>query len=131
MTFRDITIDDYDKLVSFWKINYFVGEIDDAQRFKLFLEKNPQLSILAEENGDIIGTALGSFDGRRGYIQKLVVDKGFRKQGLGQQLVEKVLEKLKTLGVTYIPISVEKDLIHFYEQCGFKKTDQIPMNINL
>ena len=105
--------------------------MDSLDRFKLFLDKNPKLSFLAEVNGNIAGTALGSFDGRRGYLQKVVVDKVFRRQGFGQRLVEKVIEKLKTLHATYIPISVEEDLVGFYEQCGFKKTDQIPMNINI
>lgn len=131
MNFREITLVDYENLVPFWKANYFVNEMDSKDRFHLFLDKNPNLSILAEENGRIIGTALGSFDGRRGYIQKLVVDKTFRKQGIGQQLIEKVIEKLKALGATYIPVSVEQDLVGFYKQCGFKKTDQVPMNINI
>jgi ribosomal protein S18 acetylase RimI-like enzyme len=131
MTFRDIVLDDYENLISFWKENYFVGDMDGKERFQLFLEKNPNLSILAEEQGKIIGTALGSFDGRRGYLQKLTVDKTHRKQGLGQQLVEKIIEKLTDLGVTYIPIAVEEDLVHFYETCGFKKTTQVPMNMEI
>lgn len=131
MTFREIQIEDYERLVPFWKENYFVSEMDSKDRFKLFLERNPNLSILAEDNGNIAGSALGSFDGRRGYLQKVVVDKAFRKQGLGKQLVKRVIEKLKALHATYIPVSVEKDLVNFYEQCGFKKTDQVSMNINI
>ena len=131
MDFREISLTDYDNLVIFWKANYFVNEMDNEDRFKLFLNKNPQLSILAEENGNIVGTALGSFDGRRGYIQKVVVDKTYRKNGIGQQLVQKIITKLKELGATYIPISVEQDYVHFYENCGFKKTTQAPMNIEI
>lgn len=131
MKFRDIAIEDYEKLILFWKANYFVNEMDSYKRFKLFLEKNLKLSILAENNGKIVGTALGSFDGRRGYLQKLVVDKNFRKKGVGQQLVNKIIKKLKALGATYIPIAVEGDTVLFYEKCGFKKTSQVPMNINI
>lgn len=131
MTFREITIADYKNLIPFWEANYFVNEMDSKDRLKLFLEKNTNLSILAEENGVILGTALGSFDGRRGYIQKVVVDKEYRKKGVGQQLVEKVIAKLRALGATYVPISVEEELIHFYENCGFKKTTQLPMNIEI
>ncbi len=131
MTFREIDIQDYERLIPFWKENYFVNEMDSYERFKLFLEKNPNLSILAEDDGVIVGTALGSFDGRRGYLQKVVVDKKLRKKGLGQQLVEKVIAKLQTLGTIYIPINVEQEFVHFYENCGFKKTTQVPMNINL
>lgn len=131
MNVREITIADYDRLILFWKANYFVSEMDSKDRFQLFLDKNPHLSLLSEESGDIVGTALGSFDGRRGYIQKVVVDKKFRKKGIGQQLVEKVIEKIISLGATYIPINVEEERVHFYENCGFKKTTQIPMKIEI
>lgn len=131
MTFREMKIEDYEKLIPFWKANYFVNEMDSKDRFILFLEKNPGLSILAEENGLIVGTALGSFDGRRGYLQKVVVDKNVRKKGLGQQLVQKVIEKLKSIGTTHIPIAIEGNLLHFYQNCGFKKTSQIPMGMEI
>ena len=131
MNLRTIVIDDYQKLVPFWKKNYFVNEMDSFKRLKLFLEKNPDLSVLIEENGGIIGTALDSFDGRRGYLQKVVTDKDSRRKGMGKQLVKEVLKRLQSLGGTYIPINVEENLVTFYEKCGFKKTTQIPMNKNI
>ncbi len=131
MTIREITIVDYEKLIPFWQANYFVNDMDSKDRLALFLEKNPDLSLLAEDSGKIVGSILGSFDGRRGYIQKLVVARECRKKGLGKQLVESVLEKLKALGTTYIPLSVEKENVHFYQTCGFNQTTQVPMNIEL
>ena len=131
MQIRTVKLEDYDKLILFWKENYFVSEMDSLERFTLFLQKNPDLSILAEDNGNIVGTSLGSFDGRRGYLQKVVVAKEFRKKGLGKELVENVIEKLKLLSATYIPISVEQDLVHFYENCGFKKSQKISMTLDL
>lgn len=59
MRIRTITIRDYNNLIPFWKNNYFVNKMDSHDRFELFLEKNPNLSYLAEENGEIIATALG------------------------------------------------------------------------
>lgn len=129
MLFREITIEDHEKLIPFWKENYFVNEMDNYDRFKLFLDKNPGLSILVEDNGNVVGTALGSFDGRRGYLQKVVVSKELRRKGLGKQLVEEVVKKLHTVGALYIPISCEEELVSFYESCGFKKTHQISMSI--
>lgn len=38
---------------------------------------------------------------------------------------------IKQLGVLYIPINCEEESVSFYEKCGFKKTKQVPMNINL
>lgn len=131
MKIREIQIYDYEQLVPFWKENYFVGEMDAINRFALFLQKNPSLSFLIEDNEKIIGTALGSYDGRRGYLQKVVVDKNYRKQGIGKQLVDEVLKKLKSIGAIYVPIAVEEDLVNFYENSGFNKTTQASMSTDL
>jgi ribosomal protein S18 acetylase RimI-like enzyme len=131
MDFREISLIDYPDLVVFWRENYFVNEMDNPERFKLFLEKNPSLSIMALDNKIIVGTVLGSFDGRRGYIQKLVVGKEFRNNGIGKQLVDRMITKLKSLGVTYIPLAIEPDKLGFYEKCGFMKSGQVAVNINL
>lgn len=128
MKIRTITLGDYDKLIRFWKAHYFVRGIDSLKYFKLFLEKNPSLSILAEENGGIVGTVLGSFDGRRGYIQKLVVHKDYRGKGIGQELIKKVVKKLQAVGALYIPINCERELIPFYKKCGFTTTEQITVS---
>lgn len=131
MQLRTIKLDDYQKLTEFWKKNYFFSEIDNVKHFVLFLEKNPDLSVLIEENGEIIGTALGSYDGRRGYLQKVVTNKEFRKKGIGRQLVNEVVKRLKAVGVLYIPISVDEKLIPFYEKCGFDKKESVSMSMDL
>ncbi len=129
MKLREIILSDYQNLIPFWKENYFVTDMDNAERFKLFLEKNPHLSILIEDNGQIKGTALGSFDGRRGYIQKVVTSKESREKGIGKQLVEELVKRLRQLGALYIPIAVEDKNIIFYQKCGFKKTNQTSMSL--
>ena len=131
MNLRTITVDDYKNLIAFWKKNYFVRGIDSFDRFKLFLEKNPELSLLAEEKGEIVGTVLGSFDGRRGYLQKLVVRESLRGTGIGKQLVAEAVKRLASLGVLYIPIVVEEKNIAFYISCGFKVNDQVAMSKEL
>ncbi len=130
MLFRNITIEDYKKLIPFWKTNYFVTKMDGFEKFKLFLEKNPGLSILIEDDGNIIGSALGSFDGRRGYLQKVVIAKDLRRRGLGQQLVKKVIKKLRAVDALYIPIGAEEELVPFYKKCGFKETHQVSVSIS-
>lgn len=130
MIIRPITLKDYPKLIPFWKLNYFVNEMDCLERFQLFLEKNPELCFLAEKDGKIAGTVLGSYDGRRGYIQKLVVDKALYKQGIGKKLLDMAVKKLRSIGATYIPISCEIGNVLFFEKAGFQKTTQTAMNIS-
>jgi len=131
MKLRTLTFDDHKKLIPFWKENYFVTEMDNISHFQLFLEKNLDLSVLIEDNGEIIGTALGSYDGRRGYIQKVVTSKKHRNQGIGKQVVLEVIKRLKAVGALYIPISVEPELILFYEKCGFVRKESTSMSLDL
>ncbi|PIV09598.1 hypothetical protein COS51_01895 [Candidatus Roizmanbacteria bacterium CG03_land_8_20_14_0_80_36_21] len=130
MNIRTIVISDYDNLISFWKKHYFVNEMDNFERSKLFLSKNPSLSVLMEDKGKIVGTVLGSFDVRRGYLQKVVTDKNKRKKGVAKKLVEETIKRLRKLGAIYVPINCEEEIVGFYSKCGFKKTKQVPMNIN-
>lgn len=131
MNIRTIVLADYPKLIAFWETNYFVRGIDSEDRFKLFLDKNPGLSVLMEDSGKIIGTALGSFDGRRGYLQKVVTAKDSRKKGVGKRLVTEVIKRLWSIGTLYIPISCEEVSVGFYEKCGFQKSTQVPMSIEM
>lgn len=131
MQLRTITFDDFQKLSEFWQENYFVSEMDNSSHFSLFLEKNPELSVLMEENDEIIGTALGSYDGRRGYLQKVVSKKEYRKKGIGQKLVAEVINRLRSAGALYIPITVETELVSFYEKCGFVTKDSQSMSMDL
>lgn len=130
MKIRQLIESDYEPLILFWKEHYFINEMDDKKRFDRFLAMNPGLSLLAEHEGKILATVLSSFDGRRGYIQKLVVHAEHRRKGIAKQLMNEVISKLRAMGALYIPLSVEKELVQFYESCGFKKTDQVPMNMS-
>lgn len=131
MQLRTITLADHPKLIKFWKKNYFVSEMDSFEQFSIFLEKNLDLSVLIEENGEIIGSALGSYDGRRGYLQKVVTCETLREKGIGKQIVSEVVKRLKTAGALYIPINVEEKSIIFYEKCGFVKKDSFSMSMDL
>ena len=90
---RPITIKDYKELIEFWKENYLITPLDEFERIKLFLEKNPNLSLVAEEEGIIVGTVLGSFDGRRGSLQKLVVSKKVEVKELAKSWLQKQLKR--------------------------------------
>ena len=46
---------------------------DSAANLAEFLDRNPGLSVVAEQDGKLIGTALCGHDGRRGFIHHLAV----------------------------------------------------------
>ena len=72
---------------------------DSREATALYLARNPGLNFIAEENGQVIGCAMCGHDGRRGYLQHVVVDPDFRGRGVAQALVAHCLDGLEKLGI--------------------------------
>ncbi|KAB1440429.1 GNAT family N-acetyltransferase [Candidatus Galacturonibacter soehngenii] len=95
---RTMTIEDYDKVRALWDSikGFGIRSIDDSyDGVKRFLKRNPTTSIVAEEDGKIIGSILCGHDGRRGCFYHVCVDEGYRKQGIGNQMALAAIEALK------------------------------------
>lgn len=120
MNIRNIVVDDIDRVHKFWKDNYKVSERDTIERITDFICKNYDLSTLAEEDGDIVGTVLGSYDGRKGYIYKVVVRKDYRGIRVGEKLVKKTVNKILDRGALDMRVNCSEELVGFYKKSGFK-----------
>jgi len=60
--------------------------------------RDPDLFLVAEADGSLIGSVIGGFDGRRGMIYHLAVQAEFRRLGVGRALMEEVEQRLKACG---------------------------------
>lgn len=69
------------------------------RRSAAFLERNRGLSVVAEDGGRLVGTALCGHDGRRGYIHHLSVAGSHRRHGIARALVARCLAKLHDSGI--------------------------------
>ena len=63
-----------------------VREADSKYAIKNYLLRNPKLNFIAQEDDVIIACVMCGHDGRRGYLQHLVVQPKFRKKGIGKIL---------------------------------------------
>lgn len=70
------------------------------------LRMNPSSCFVLEDKGKIIGTILGTFNGRRAWLYHLAVHPDFQSKGYGSLLLEKVVKALMNLGATKILIGV-------------------------
>ncbi|WNL43321.1 GNAT family N-acetyltransferase [Halomonas sp. PAMB 3264] len=101
MHYRPMTLEDYHAAVALWQQTPGV-RLRDADSFEgitRYLSRNPGLSIVAEQDGEIIGTIMAGHDGHRGFIQHLAVAERHRKQGVGTVLVERCLNALRGEGI--------------------------------
>ncbi|HLP09773.1 MAG TPA: GNAT family N-acetyltransferase [Opitutaceae bacterium] len=85
-----MTAADIPAALELWRVTegMGLGDSDRPERLAAFLERNPDLSAVAEEgNGTLIGAVLCGDDGRRGYLHHLAVQRERRKLGIARALL--------------------------------------------
>lgn len=93
-----MTIEDYDKVYALWKQIHGFGirSVDDSREgIERFLKRNPTTSVVAEEDGKIVGAILCGHDGRRGCLYHVCVDECYRRRGIGKSMVVFSMDALK------------------------------------
>lgn len=95
---REMIPEDYDEVYVLWqRIHGFaLRSVDDSkERVVRFLKRNPTTSIVAEQDGKIVGSILCGHDGRQATFYHVCVAPECRKQGIGRQMVKAALMALK------------------------------------
>lgn len=101
MHYRTMTIDDYEAAIALWSESEGVRlrDADSQEGIEKYLLRNPGLSFVAEEDGELAGTIMAGHDGKRGYVQHLSVANSHRRAGIATRLVSLCLEALKHEGI--------------------------------
>ena len=97
-----MTIDDYEEVYALWKKikGFGIRSIDDSRDgVERFLKRNPTTSVVAEEDGRIVGSILCGHDGRRGCFYHVCVEEAYRKHGIGRQMVAASMRALQAEAV--------------------------------
>ena len=109
---REMTMTDYDQVYGLWtEIKGFgIRSIDDSwDGVERFLRRNPTTSVVAVQNGHIIGNILCGHDGRTGCFYHVCVAPGYRKHGIGYRMVRFAMEALQKEGVSKISLIAFKE----------------------
>ena len=91
---------------------------DEPDEIKKKLQRDPDLFLVAEVNGRMVGSVLGGFDGRRGMVYHLAVDHNYRQLGIGTDLMDELERRLRDKGCIryYLLVTWDNEqAIHFYE----------------
>ncbi|MEE9101505.1 GNAT family N-acetyltransferase [Pseudomonas nitroreducens] len=131
MLLRSAVPDDHAALRALWARTPGIQlrRDDDYEPFAAYLRRKPGLSLVLEEGGQVIGSLLAGHDGRRGYLQHLVVVEAFRGRGLARALLDEALARLAREGIGKSHVFVLRDApeaLAFWEaQAGWGRREDL------
>lgn len=95
---RVMTMEDYGQVRELWNSikGFGIRSVDDSREgVERFLKRNPATSVVAIEDGRVVGAILCGHDGRRGCLYHVCVHKDYRMRGIGKSMVVFAMEALK------------------------------------
>ncbi|MGY4533771.1 ribosomal protein S18 acetylase RimI-like enzyme [Pseudomonas sp. TE3786] len=131
MSIRPVLPADHPALLALWQAEPSIRlRAEDAfEPFCAYLARNPGLSLVVERDGQLLGSLMVGHDGRRGYLQHLLVAPAFRGQGLAKAMLDDALARLCELGVdkshVFVLSDAEPALAFWAAQSGWQVREDI------
>lgn len=136
-TIRAYGREDHDAVTALWGLfpgAVGVGRSDTPEELEKKLARDPDLFLVAEDAGSVVGTVIGGYDGRRGLIYHLAVDPRPSYCGLGRKLMAEIERRLAAKGCirAYLLVLPENDrLVAYYTHLGWEAMEIVTMAKNL
>ena len=115
--------DETELLLAFWRTAEATPSVTDTEPdIQQVMTAKSELVLLAEMDGRIAGSIIGTFDGWRGHIYRLAVLPDYRRRGLALALVRRIEAWLTEQGARRIIPLVEKDhpdAMGFWKAAGY------------
>ncbi|MFR9792470.1 GNAT family N-acetyltransferase [Streptomyces sp. MB22_4] len=90
---------DLDAVLAFWRTAAEGASIsDDSAGVEGLLARDPEALIVAERDGELVGTVIAGFDGWRCHLYRLAVAPERRRQGIAKALLAAAEERFGRLG---------------------------------
>ena len=129
--------EDYEEVYDLWEnagSGIHLRRSDEPDEIAKKLQRDPDLFLLAEIDGRIVGSVMGGFDGRRGMMYHMAVAKPLRHKGIGTILMEALERRLKEKGCIRYYLLVAKDntkAVDFYQKRGWEIMDLFALGKDL
>ncbi len=132
---RPFCLEDSDAVVAIWEACGLTVPWNDPHKdIARKLQVNPELFLVAEQDGRIAGTVMGGYEGHRGWINYLAVAPNSQRRGVGRALMQAVETQLAALGCPKINLQVRSGntaVIQFYGHLGYHIDDVISLGKRL
>jgi ribosomal protein S18 acetylase RimI-like enzyme len=125
VTVRAATHADIDAVLAFWRVGAEGASIsDDPDGVGALIARDPEALLLAEADGQIVGTVIAGWDGWRAHLYRLAVHPDQRRRGIGTALLEAAERRLSALGARRLDAMVldRNELAHHaWQAAGYKR----------
>lgn len=125
MIIRPFDYVDFDTVIVLWERCNLVREWNDPELdIERKLSHSPELFLVAEIAGEVIGTLMGGYDGHRATGYYLAVHPEFRGRGIANALINRLEKKLLAIGCPKIHFMVRADnhmVINMYEKLEYEE----------
>ncbi len=120
--YRPVQDDDYDNVRQLLIAAGWQKLVDDPERFEEMI-RGASRTVGAFEGERIIGFARALFDGAsNGYISTVAVAEDKQRQGIGRELVTRLMDVDEPEKITWV-LRSGKGSDQFWEKMGFKKSE--------
>jgi len=131
MKIREFKIQDYTIVRTLWQVaGLILRPGDELEDVKLKLQRDPDLFLVAEQFDEIVGSVIGGWDGRRGWIYHLAVKPEHQRKGIGMGLVREVEKRLVAKGAKKVNAQVYKwneQSYEFFRALGYESQPDLMM----
>lgn len=94
----------------------------------------PELFLVGCAGGKLVASAMGGYDGHRGWVNYLAVDEACRGRGFARQIMDHLEEMLRTRGCPKLNLQVRAEneaALAFYEAAGYVRDDVVSLGRRL
>ena len=97
---RSATVADVDGLLGLWReaAENAGRAADTHEAVTALLSRDPDAVIMAEQDGELVGSVIAGWDGWRCHLYRLAVRPAWRRRGVGSALLRAAEDRFKAVG---------------------------------
>ena len=135
LAIRGFTAGDAGDVIALWQAAGLTRSWNDPARdIERKMAVAPELFLVGCVDDKIVASAMGGYDGHRGWVNYLAVDVGWRGHGFAREIMMHLEAMLLARGCAKLNLQVRTDnmdALAFYEAAGYTRDDVVSLGKRL